>query len=88
MKTVKIKVITNCNHEIHFTATEVKSNSGYGRDLYVAIEKVGKEDTELFQHCDVRYEVGYQFESFVEKFFKSWYGSNLATLEVEVAEAE
>lgn len=86
MKTAKIKVTTKCNHEIHFTATEVKSTSGYGRDLYVAIDKVGKEDTELFEYCDVRYLVGYQFESFVEGFFKSWYGSNLATLEVEVKE--
>ena len=88
MKTAKIKVTTNCNHEIHFTATEVKSNSGYGRDLYVAIDKVGKEDTELFQYCDVRYLNGYQFESFVDDFFKRWYGSNLATLEVDVVEEE
>ena len=88
MKTAKIKVTTNCNHEIHFTATEVRSNSGYGRDLYIAFEKVGKDGNELFQYCDVRYLEDYQFESCVEEFFKLWYGSNLATLEVEVAEAE
>ena len=50
---IQVKTITDVT--LDFIATELKSNSGYGKDIYISIEKVTGNTTEDFSYLDARY---------------------------------
>jgi len=86
-KNAKITVVTKSGRTLKFEASEAKSDSGYGRDIYVGIDKItDKGNREHFQTYDCRYVMGYRFDAFLKECFEAWYGENLQSLEIELVE--
>lgn len=83
MKNATIKIIAKEKYNLVFNAYEVKSNSGYGNDIYIVILNA---DGENFACIDCRYIVGYNFEKVIKEHFDNWYGENLTSYEIILGE--
>lgn len=79
---IQVKTITDVT--LDFIATELKSNSGYGNDIYISIEKVTGNTTEDFSYLDARYCKNYNFTNVLHNFFTDYYGSNLGDLQINI----
>ena len=79
---IQVKTITDVT--LDFIATELKSNSGYGKDIYISIEKVTGNTTEDFSYLDARYCKNYNFTNVLHNFFTDYYGSNLGDLQINI----
>ena len=84
MAVAKIQVKTITDITLNFIATEVKSDSGYGKDVYISIEKVTGNTTEEFQYLVARYCIHYDFTDVLHNFFTDYYGSNLSDLQISI----
>lgn len=84
MTVARIQVKTITDRTLNFIATEIKSNTGYGKDIYISVEKVTGNTTEDFSYLDARYCTNYNFANVLHNFFTDYYGSNLSDLQISI----
>lgn len=73
---------TRSGKRLRWKFSESRSDSGYGRDMYVGVvnlasNELGNRHDLLVGLLDVRYEVVYDFKLTCEQYIKRYFGTNL-----------